>query len=147
MAGPPPDLSFLIAKADAKAASGDIDLLQNLKRQKVYPFSWATMMPSSPSLSRTQQPISTGIIWAKPATATCTGAGHALIVPSQPQAMDLNNCTDSNAPFIDACGYDQAGIILQHIYGALNPPSPGQLSGTMQRFDQSVYTKPHDPAP
>src|SRR5438132_10920351 len=38
MKGPPPDLNILIAKADAKAASGDIDPLQNLHRQKVYLF-------------------------------------------------------------------------------------------------------------
>jgi poly(3-hydroxybutyrate) depolymerase len=33
---------------------------------------------------------------------------------------------------------------LQHIYGALNPPNRGQLTGTMQRFDQSVYSRLHD---
>lgn len=38
MKGPPPDLNAFIAKADAKAASGDIDPLQNLSRQKVYLF-------------------------------------------------------------------------------------------------------------
>src|SRR5882762_1757949 len=33
MKGPPPELSSFFAKADAKAASGDIDPLQNLGRQ------------------------------------------------------------------------------------------------------------------
>src|SRR5258707_4110995 len=36
MKGAPPDLKIFIAKADAKAASGDIDPLQNLRRQKLY---------------------------------------------------------------------------------------------------------------
>jgi poly(3-hydroxybutyrate) depolymerase len=38
MTGPPTDLGFFVAKADAKAASGDIDSLQNLSRQKIYIF-------------------------------------------------------------------------------------------------------------
>src|ERR1700704_4946880 len=38
MKGPPPELNIFIAKADAKAASGDIDPLQNLRRQKLYLF-------------------------------------------------------------------------------------------------------------
>ena len=52
------------------------------------------------------------------------------------------NARPMSAPFIDQCGYDQAGIILQHIYGALNRPKAGPLSGTIKPFDQSLYTKP-----
>src|SRR5258707_3220582 len=36
MSGPPPELSGLFAKADAKAASGDIDSLQFVSAQKIY---------------------------------------------------------------------------------------------------------------
>src|ERR1700694_4750649 len=38
MAGPPPELGNSFAKADAKSASGDIDSLQFVRRQKVYIF-------------------------------------------------------------------------------------------------------------
>jgi hypothetical protein len=34
---------------------------------------------------------------------------------------------------------------LQHIYGRLNPPNRGQVAGSVKSFDQSVYTKPHQP--
>ena len=74
---------------------------------------------------------------------TTVGAGHSLVVGQQPHADGLNACPDNRAPYIDQCGYDQAGILLQHIYGALKPPNRGQLTGTMQRFDQSVYTASH----
>jgi hypothetical protein len=44
MKGPPPDIDLndLLAKAEAKAASSDIDSTQNLNRQKIYPksLSW-----------------------------------------------------------------------------------------------------------
>jgi len=38
MSGPPPQMSIFFAKADAKSASGDIDPLQNVSRQKIYAF-------------------------------------------------------------------------------------------------------------
>ena len=38
MVGPPPELKSSLAKADAKAASGDIDPLRFVSRQKVYVF-------------------------------------------------------------------------------------------------------------
>ena len=38
MAGPPPELGSSFAKADAKAASGDIDPLKFVSQQKVYVF-------------------------------------------------------------------------------------------------------------
>ena len=60
-------------------------------------------------------------------------------------AGELNDCKDNKDPYIDQCGYDQAGIILQHIYGRLNPPNRGQLIGSVKKFDQALYTKPHPP--
>ena len=74
---------------------------------------------------------------------TAIGAGHSLVVAREPHLPGLNACNDNRIPYIDQCGYDQAGILLQHIYGALNAPNRGQLTGTMKRFDQSVYSKPH----
>ncbi|MGC2202749.1 MAG: hypothetical protein WA633_21750, partial [Stellaceae bacterium] len=41
--------------------------------------------------------------------------------------------------------YDQAGIILQHIYGALNPKNDGELSGRLLPFDQREFTFPESP--
>jgi hypothetical protein len=51
----------------------------------------------------------------------------------------------NQSPYINECNYDQAGIILQHIYGALNPPNSGELSGTIKSFSQAKYTDPDEP--
>jgi len=56
---------------------------------------------------------------------------------------DVNACAANRSPFIDQCGYDQAGIILQHIYGALRPGTLGQLEGTIRSFDQNRYSGRH----
>jgi len=77
---------------------------------------------------------------------TSIGAGHSLVVATDPHSGGPNECNVTASPFIDGCGYDQAGIILQHIYGPLNAPNRGQLSGTVKRFDQSIYTDPGDPS-
>ena len=148
MKGPPPDLNVFIAKADAKAASGDIDPLQNLSRQKVYLFHGYNDAVVAKSVTDAAADFyrhylgdgNRGNLYYQ----TAVGAGHSLVVRQEPGVRGLNDCKDNQVPFIDQCGYDQAGIILQHIYGALNPPNRGRLTGAMQRFDQSVYTKPGD---
>jgi poly(3-hydroxybutyrate) depolymerase len=146
MKGPPPELSIFFAKADAKAASGDIDPLQNLSRQKVYLFHGYNDAVVARSVTDAAADFyrhylgdaGRGNLYYQ----TALGAGHSLVVGRAPRGDDLNDCNDNKAPYIDRCGYDQAGIILQHIYGALNPPNRGQLTGTMKRFDQSIYSNP-----
>jgi poly(3-hydroxybutyrate) depolymerase len=149
MKGPPPDLNIFIAKADAKAASGEIDPLPNLRRQKVYLFHGTNDAVVAKSVTDAAADFyrhylgdgGRGNLYYQSAI----GAGHSLVVRQQPDVDGLNNCADNQGPFIDQCGYDQAGILLQHIYGALKPPNRGRLNGTMQRFDQSVYSRPDHP--
>jgi poly(3-hydroxybutyrate) depolymerase len=150
MTGPPDGLNTFIAKADAKAASGDIDPLQNLAKQKIYLFHGYNDAVVAKSVTDAAADFyrhylggaSRGNLYYQ----TAVGAGHSLVVLQEPGVSGLDACPDNQSPFIDQCGYDQAGIILQHIYGALNPPNRGQLTGTVQRFDQSVYAKPDGPS-
>jgi poly(3-hydroxybutyrate) depolymerase len=151
MNGPPPDLDSFVAKANAKAASGQIDPVQNLSRQKIYLFHGTNDAVVARSVTDMAAAFyrhylgdaGHGNLYYQ----TALGAGHSLVVLQEPNVGGLGSCSDNKAPFIDQCGYDQAGILLQHIYGALNPPNRGQLTGTTQRFDQSVYTRPDDTGP
>jgi poly(3-hydroxybutyrate) depolymerase len=151
MKGPPPDLKSSFAKADAKAASGDIDPLRFVSRQKIYMFHGTNDAVVARSVTDGAADFyrhylgeaNRGNLYYQ----TAIGAGHSLVVAQEPHVGGLNACNDNKIPFIDQCGYDQAGIVLQHIYGALNAPNRGQLTGTMKRFDQSLYTKPHDTSP
>ena len=148
--GPPPEMSSFIAKADAKSASGDIDSLQFVSRQKIYVFHGYNDPVVVKSVTDAAADFyrhylgdtNRGNLYYQ----TTVGAGHSLVVAKDQADGGLNACNVSAAPFVDACGYDQAGIILQHIYGALNAPNRGQLNGAMKRFDQSVYTQPDDAA-
>ena len=149
MSGPLSDLGEFFAKADAKSAAGAIDSLELVRRQKIYVFHGYND-------GRVTRPVTDAAVefyrhYLGDANRgnlfyqTTIGAGHSLVVAQDPPLDNLNACEKSDPPFIDQCGYDQAGIILQHIYGALNDRRRGALTGTIKPFDQSVYTSPNDP--
>jgi poly(3-hydroxybutyrate) depolymerase len=150
MQGPPPalDLNTLMAKAEANAVSGDIDPTQNLSRQKIYVFHGYNDAVVDKSVTDATANFyrhylgddGRGNLYYQ----TALGAGHSLVVLREPGISGLNDCNENTDPYIDQCGYDQAGIVLQHIYGALNPPNRGRLTGTTKSFDQSIYSKPDD---
>lgn len=150
MTGPPTELSNSFAKADAKAASGDIDPLKFVSRQKVYVFHGYNDAVVAKSVTDAAAGFyrhylgesGRGNLYYQ----ATIGAGHSLVIGEGPQKDGLNGCSDNAVPYIDQCGYDQAGIILQHIYGALNAPNRGKLTGALWQFDQSAYTKPDSPS-
>jgi poly(3-hydroxybutyrate) depolymerase len=145
MKGPLEDPTSFIEKADAKASAGEIDATQNIGRQKIYLFHGYNDAVVAKSVSDTAADFyrhylgeaNRGNLYYQSAI----GAGHSLVV-SQTEGSGLNECQANQTPFIDRCGYDQAGIVLQHIYGALTPPNRGPLTGAMEHFDQAVYTRP-----
>jgi poly(3-hydroxybutyrate) depolymerase len=151
MSGPPGEIGSFVAKADAKSASGDIDPLQLVARQKIYLFHGYNDAVVARSVTDAAADFYRHYLGAANRGnlfyQTTVGAGHSLVVGQDVAADGLNDCKANTKPYIDRCGYDQAGIILQHIYGALNAPNRGQLGGTIKRFDQSIYTRPRDASP
>src|SRR3984957_1429502 len=148
---PPSDLQLadFTAKADAKAKSGDIDPLENIGRQKIYLFHGTNDgvgARAPPDVAADfYRPYLGDAASGNLFYQATVGAGHSLVVPLAQQGDGLKDCNANESPFIDRCDdYDQAGILLQHIYGALNQPNRGQLGGKLLTFDQSVYTRPKD---
>jgi poly(3-hydroxybutyrate) depolymerase len=59
-------------------------------------------------------------------------AGHAMVT------ADFGNaCATTEPPFINDCGYDAAGALLEAIYGVLIPPV--DADGTLTAFDQAEF--------
>ena len=147
LSGPLSDPSRFTAKADTKAASGAIDPLHFLRRQKIYLFHGYNDAVLAKSVTDAAADFyrhylaeaNRGNLFYQ----TTLGAGHSLVIAQDPPAGGLNECKANASPFIDQCGYDQAGIILQHIYGALNAPNRGALDGSVRPFAQSLYSKPN----
>jgi hypothetical protein len=145
MSGPSSDLDAndFINKADQNATSGAIDALDNLRRQRIYLFhgtnDTVVYKASTDATAAFYRHYLGEAGRANLFYQATIGAGHSLVVQQEGQT-DLAACNANDSPYIDQCGYDQAGIILQHIYGRLNPPNRGEIKGTVQRFDQAAYT-------
>jgi hypothetical protein len=143
MAGPPPDLRPMMDKLEAKAKAGAIDPLDNVKRQKIYLFHGyndtvvaRTVTDGAAEFYRRYLGDGARENFFYQYTR---GAGHSFVVKDE-AGREVNACAANRTPYIDQCGYDQAGIILQHIYGALRPGTLGELTGTIKSFDQNRYT-------
>jgi Esterase PHB depolymerase len=149
MRGPAPDLSVLIDEADKKAASAEIDPLSNLGRQKIYVFhGYNDSVVAEPVTDAAAEfyrhylgRAGTGNLFYQ----KTLGAGHSQVLLLGRREKGPNDCSANQSPYINLCNYDQAGIILQFTYGALNSPAPGKLSGTIRSFAQAKYTAPDEP--
>jgi poly(3-hydroxybutyrate) depolymerase len=145
MKGPPPDLQPMIDKLHAKAKAGEIDPLNHIKRQKIYLFHGyndaVVARAVTDAAAELYRRYLAGAARGNLFYQNSRGAGHSIVV--QAEHGDLNACAANQSPFIDQCGYDQAGIMLQHIYGALRSGSREALGGAIKSFDQNRYTGRH----
>lgn len=135
-----PNPALMVSAAQGFAALGQIDPLDNLKSDRVYIFSGTddsvvkqVAVDATASFFAYAGVPAENLLYVK-----TVPAGHAVITPSFG-----NDCSANASPYISHCikdgtGYDQAGAILQHIYGTLNPPTatPG---GKIVEFDQRPF--------
>jgi hypothetical protein len=139
------ELGVLWSLIDSLSDSSAIDDPVNIAKQQVYLFNGyndnIVMRPVSNWLdtiyiARLGEAHSGNLFYQ-----TAIGAGHSQVT--------LNyggQCSANGGTYFDNCGYDQAGVILQHIYGALAKPNRGALRGTVLTFSQADFTAPVKPA-
>jgi hypothetical protein len=143
--GPPPSLEPLIKQTDEWAGSRDIDSTDHLAHQKVYLFHGYNDAVVSRMVTDAAYRFYLHYLsdWNRGNLfyQTAIGAGHSQVTLSYGL-----KCSDNEDYFIDRCNYDQAGIILQHIYGALQPKNDSQPTGHLLAFDQREFTSPTSPA-
>jgi hypothetical protein len=143
MTGPLDDISALIKQAQSNALIGAIDATSNISRQKIYVFHGFNDTILAGSVTDATVKFYRHFLGDKAEGnifyQTAIGAGHSFVTLDEAN-KGLDACAINQSPYINQCGYDQAGILLQHIYGELNPPTQGALTGTLKSFDQSRYT-------
>jgi poly(3-hydroxybutyrate) depolymerase len=137
------DLIELIKRTDTWSRSGAIDDTAKIAAQKIYLFHGfndnVVARPVSDSL-RAYYAHYLGQNQANLFYQTAIGAGH-----SQVTLAFGAKCNANDGEYINRCNYDQAGIILQHIYGALTPRNASALTGKLQSFSQAEFTAPDQP--
>jgi poly(3-hydroxybutyrate) depolymerase len=130
-----PDPARLLQRAEALAQQGAIDALAGLLGDRVYVFSGTeddTVIPAVVAETAAFYRAA-GVSEADIAHVDDIAAGHAFITEDHGAA-----CAITASPYINDCDYDQAGALLSHIYGELNPPS-AEPSGRMIAFDQGAF--------
>lgn len=136
----PPNPALMVDAAESAAALGQIDPLSDLKNDRIYVFSG-----TDDTVVR-QQAVDATVAFFKLAGVPDANllyvndvpAGHAVITPSFGNACDANASPYISHCNVDGQGYDQAGAILTHIYGPLNPPAT-QPSGQIVAFNQRAF--------
>lgn len=130
----------LAMKAKRRAENGEIDPIADVITDKVYLFSGAADHTVVPKVVEDAEKFyeELGIPAAniRYVTKLAQGeAGHAFVTEGEGEA-----CERSGEPYIVHCGYDQAGELLRHIYGELEPRS-AVPSGEWDEFDQRPFVR------
>lgn len=132
-----------IARTDASAGvSGAIDdPAANLPRQKVWLFSGyndGSVRRGAMNSVNTyyRHYVTNGNVFYQ----TNNRAPHALVTDDYG-----GPCLGDNAKYVNNCGYDAAGQLLQHIYGRLNPRDNNAANGPVLTFDQREFVASGNP--
>jgi poly(3-hydroxybutyrate) depolymerase len=135
-----PSALLLLQAARGFAENGRIDALANLKKARIYVFSGrqdAVVLPRIVD-STVEFFRRAGVPVHALRYDSSLPAGHAFITEDYGNA-----CSANAAPYISHCevhgkGYDQAGILLRHIYGKLRAPVEN-MSASVAEFDQREF--------
>jgi poly(3-hydroxybutyrate) depolymerase len=136
----PPNHALMASAARLFAREERIDALSHLQRRRIYVFSGNRDTVVHPQAVDATVGFfrDVGVRDENLAYVKDLPAGHALITPDYG-----NDCAANAAPYISKCrvggnGYDQAGAILGHIYGALAPRVDAP-KGRIVEFDQRDF--------
>jgi poly(3-hydroxybutyrate) depolymerase len=131
-----PDPQRLAERVRSLALKDRIDAIEGLAQDRVYLFSGSNDRTVLPSIVRAAAQLyeQLGVPEANIKFVTDLPAGHAFLTKGSGVA-----CGRTGEPYISNCNYDQAGELLQQIYGPLRPrvASP---AGEFIVFDQREFT-------
>jgi len=130
-----PDVKKLAERTRKLAQADRIDALDGLARTRVYLFTGTQDRTVVPSIVRTSAELyeALGVAPERIALVADVPAGHAFVTTDKGIP-----CGRTAEPYITDCDYDQAGKILTHIYGSLQPRAP-DTAGEYIAFQQREF--------
>jgi poly(3-hydroxybutyrate) depolymerase len=131
-----PNAPLLAEKAQALARDGKIDPIKDVLDDRVYLFSGKEDRTVLPAIVAAAADFyrKLGVPADHLMVVSDFAAGHAFVTEHAGSA-----CGVSGKPYVVDCDYDQAGALLQHIYGPLQPPAI-EPTGSYLTFDQTPFT-------
>jgi len=132
-----PDVKLLAERARQLAQTHRIDALDGLARNRVYLFTGTQDRTVVPSIVRTSAELyaALGVASDRIELIADIPAGHAFVTIDKGIA-----CGRTAAPYVTDCDYDQAGKILAHIYGSLQPRA-SDTAGEFMAFRQDEFVR------
>lgn len=130
-----PPTARLIGITNDWAAAGYVDATSNLAGAKVYLYS----SPADTTVKKLVMDeaynyyanyIASGSLFYK----TDISSEHAMVTD-----YHGNACSFKGTPYINNCGFDLAGAMLDWIHGPLNAKNTGTLGGALVEFDQVEF--------
>lgn len=132
-------VSSLVSTTNSWATSGAVDPTANLANSKVYLFSGTSdSVVKTAVVDDLKTYYGNYVPAANIAYQKNLPAEHAWLTDDFGSACGLKA-----EPYINDCDFDQAGAMLQHLYGSLNPRNNGALGGAFVEFDQTGFTTGH----
>lgn len=130
-----PDVESLVAKTKSFAEKNEIDPLADLVNDRVYLFSGKNDRTVVPAIVKAAYVYyrTLGLPTRNLTYVSDLPAGHAFVTETEGLA-----CEDTGKPYLVDCDYDQAGALLAHIYGKLEP-RVADPAGTFVAFDQRPF--------
>jgi poly(3-hydroxybutyrate) depolymerase len=130
---PLPSIATLRAQTEALARQGRIDPTANLASSRVWLFTGLNDETVKPQVVEALYAFYSAYK-ALSVIVRHKTAGHAMVT----EDAGNKQCASTRSPFINACDYDAAGALLEHLVGPLAPP-PAKPGGRLQSFDQTPF--------
>lgn len=127
------DIGELLARTRELAANGAIDELQNLADDHVWLFHGKSDQAVSAAVVNDANLFYAQLLPAD----NITLVEDVDVVHGMPTLSTGQPCAEFASPFINACDYDAAGVMLESLYGSLHERR--QASGELKTLDQSGY--------
>ena len=129
----------LVATTHKWAREGLIDAPSQMESSKVYLFS-------SPSDTVVKQATTFALQAFYQNYLPAANIAHKQDIASEHAFVTDNYgaaCLTKASPFINNCGFDLAGALLQHLYGPLAISKAGALESGLIEFDQTPFATGH----
>lgn len=128
-------LPSLLDYTSESEASGAIDPLSNLADDPVYVYSGVHDSTVERGCSELLIEYYESFLPSEQILAEFSvESGHAMITDFYGK-----ECDTSATPYINNCGYDQAGVLLQHLYNSSLVDRVSFVSENLLRFDQTEF--------
>lgn len=136
------DPNDLAQKAEKRARKGEIDPIADVVNDKVYLFTGTSDHTVVPAIVKHAAEFyaKLGVPAANIKLVADKAAGHAFVTDDEGGA-----CERSGEPYVVDCDYDQAGELLKHIYGNLQP-RVANPQGDFINFSQRPFRASEDSA-